>query len=295
MGQRRLEHLVSPTATYTTEELLSSSEFCAVYRASSSVYYTTVVLRYVQKSEYLNIEPIKQNFQLVSQVQHPAISPVIEWFELPDAVCCVTEYFPGRTLREFLDSSNPLSEDQTKDIFGKILDVVEFFHDRGYSHRNLQDTTVVIGENSEIRFLGLSFLTTSTAPEMIEKDEFTAFDPPEALLKKPTVGTYADCWALGVLLYALVTQKLPWVGTTPGELYYAMTCGNVLKPPGMSTICHTLILRFLDHTPTRRFSVSMAKQQGWVSGRPGGVHGLALPGFPRGGAQIKQRSKANFW
>jgi serine/threonine protein kinase len=270
MAKWPIEQLASPTATYTTEELMASTEFCAVYRASSSTYYTTVVLRYVRKSEYFNIEPIKENFRLLSQLRHPSISPVIEWFELPDAVCCVSEYFPGRTLRQHLTSCAPFSEDQAKDVFSKILDIVEFFHDHGFSHRNLSDTSLIIGDSGEVRFVGFSFLTKSAGAELIVKDPLTAFDPPETLLNKPTVGVFADCWALGVLLYALVTQKLPWVGVTPGELYYAMTCGNVLKPPKMSTICHTLILRLLDHTPTRRFSVSMAKQQGWVSGRNAG-------------------------
>jgi serine/threonine protein kinase len=301
MAKRPLEQVTSPSATYTTEELLGSTEFCTVYRASSSVYYAAVVLRYVRKSEFLDIEPIKQNFQLLSQVRHPAISPVIEWFELPEAVCCITEYFAGCTLRQYLDLSDPLPEDQARDLFSKVLDVFEFLHDRGYSHRNLTDASVLIGENSEVRFVGLSFLTTSAAPELIVKDPYTAFDPPEALLKKPTVGVFADCWALGVLLYALVTAKHPWAGATPGELYYAMTCGNVLKPPGMSTVCHTLVLRFLDHTPTRRFSVSMAKQQGWVGGRLGGhqrVRGLSNQAFTLAGhaaAAGKQVTRSGTW
>jgi serine/threonine protein kinase len=110
--------------------------------------------------------------------------------------------------------------------------------------------------------------------EVIEKEVYTAFDPPEAVLKKPTVGFLADCWALGVVLYALVTRHRPWEGQTPGELYYAMTCGNVLKPQGMSTGCHALILRFLDQTPNRRFSALMAKQQGWVGGKTAPVRGV---------------------
>jgi serine/threonine protein kinase len=299
MSTLHVPHVISPSATYTTEELLASTEFFSVYRASSSVYYSPVILRYVRKSEYLDIAPVKANFQLISQLHHPAVSPVIEWFELPDAVCCVTEFFPGRTLRQYLDSSAPLSEDQVKALFGKILDVVEFFHEHGYAHRNLSDSSLIVGDNSELRFVGLSFLTTSALPELVVKDPYTAFDPPEALLKKPTVGVFADCWALGVLLYALVTQKVPWVGTTAGELYYVMTCGNVLKPPGMNTFCHTLVLKFLEQTPTRRFSVSMAKQQGWVTGRSGGHQRgarMSNQAFPISGKAIgMQGNRGSLW
>jgi serine/threonine protein kinase len=279
MSAWAIDEVSSRQATYTTTELVGSSEFSRVYRAVSSAYYKGVVLRYIKKSEYLNSESVKAGFALLSEIHHTYLSPVIEWFELPDAICCVTDWFDGVTLRQYLDAHEPLSEEYARNIFAKLLDVVEFLHERGLSHRNISDDSVLMGPDREICVVGMTWLSSNTLPEVIEKDPFTAFDPPEAILKKPSNGVSADSWALGVLLYTLIMKNPPWRGSTPGELYYAMTCGNVLKPAAMSVSCHTLVLRFLDPAPTRRFSAAMAKQQPWMLARPQGLEriGRVLP------------------
>jgi serine/threonine protein kinase len=281
-----VKSIQSKTATYTMIELLKSREFCQIYRASSSSYFKDVIVRYTKKSEYVDAARVKAGFARVSSIQHPSLAPLIEWFELPDSICAITEWFDGSTLRRYLQDNASLSEDRARELFTKVLDLVEFLHEKGLSHRDISDESLMVAPNGDIRLVGMSWITVNGVPEVIAKDPYTAFDPPEAVLKKPTSGIAADNWALGVLLYMLVMKKPPWEGSTPGELYWAMSSGNVLKPACMSTPCHALILRFLDQTPNRRFSPSMARQQAWMTAHRQG-HGRTGR-FPSAGMSMSQ-------
>jgi serine/threonine-protein kinase len=264
-----LSEIDSGTAKYVIEDFLGSSAFSRVYRARTvcraGVPSVMVILRHVEKSNCPNIETVRRHFSLISQITHPFLAAAIDSFELPDAIILVTDYFSGATLHDFLMTRPPLSYDAARALFRKILDVVEFLHDSGYSHRNISDRSVLVAENGDIRLIGLSFLTPVQLPGIIAKSEYTAFDPPEVLMNKEAVGILADCWALGVLLHTLVTRSYPWRSGTPEELCRAMAGGAVPRPPAMSGSCHALLLQFLEIAPLRRIAPLMAKQKPWLA------------------------------
>jgi serine/threonine protein kinase len=211
---------------------------------------------------------IKSSFALLSKLAHSSISPFVELFDLPTAFAVASDYFDGYALRASISEARPYSEDEARGIFSQVLEAVDYLHESGLAHRNLSTDHILIDDEQHIRLIGWSYLTSKTTLEFCRKPVALCWDPPESLAAKPVTAFAADSWALGVLLYFLVTGRLPWLPASDDHdaIWRAMASGNVLRPQKMSLSCHHLIARLLDIDPMRRYSPGQARVHAWTVG-----------------------------
>lgn len=197
--------------------------------------------------------------KIAAQLTHPSIIPIYEIFDSKEITYYTMPYIEGETLKEILMTTRqqekkgePLhpigsSVPALMRIFFDICQAVAYVHSRGVLHRDLKPENIIIGKYGEVMILdwGLADFIgqdrqVSDLPSPIENAHPEITDPgkiPGTLMymeperargEKPSFLT--DIYALGVILYQLLTLRLPFHRTTLPEFRRRMAHEEILDP-----------------------------------------------------------------
>lgn len=173
---------------------------------------------------------------LVHGLEHPNIVRIFSYGETDEGEAhVVMELLRGRTLRSVLQQRNVLSVVQAVDITRQVLAALACVHDRGLVHRDVKPGNVHLGQRQgdtwEVRLIdfGVAKEIGERAPERIDlSDERPGswgriVGTPEYMAPEQVIGAHvdarADLYAVGVMLFRLVTGDLPFGGADRQELY----------------------------------------------------------------------------
>jgi tetratricopeptide (TPR) repeat protein len=152
----------------------------------------------------------------IAQLNHPNILPVIDYGQDGDLIYIVMKYVAGGTLAERL--KHPIDLATTTALIAQIASALDHAHQRGIVHRDVKPSNVLLddGEWVQLADFGLAKLLegdqglTSTGLSM----GTPAYLSPEQG-QGETIDRHADIYSLGVILYEMVTGRLPFTAETP--------------------------------------------------------------------------------
>ena len=181
----------------------------------------------------------------------------------------VMDYIEGRSLLDILMEA-PLSEVQACSFFRQLVEAMNHSHYHCHIiHRDLK------AENIMIRFdmsrlividwgMGMKWNPGVTTFQNCGSPDYAA---PELYRNKGYEGPEIDCWAMGVILYALVTSNFPFPGNTPYEIAYRV-CKGVYPPHPGSPELVDLVSKLLCVDPIRRITLTEVLLHPWFAGSP---------------------------
>jgi serine/threonine-protein kinase len=198
-----------------------------------------------------------------SVLTHPNICTIYEVGDGDDGPFIVMQYVAGRTLSAIIREGTT-SIDTALAYAKQITHALEHAHQHGIIHRDLKSSNVVVDADGRpvVLDFGLSRRLSSTSSSRSGEPTVTAPDrlagtlshmAPEVLLGG-AADARSDIWALGVLLYELVTGELPFTGRTPYETSSAIL-GEPPRPmSGRVPLALRLVIeRCLVKEPDRRY------------------------------------------
>ena len=166
---------------------------------------------------------IKQEAALWEQASgHPNILPIIDADEYDGQIVIVSEYAPDGSLDEWLKRNGRMPIKKAVETTIKILDGLEFLHSRHIIHRDLKPANILLqGDTPRLADFGISRALRTTASSQSSNVSGTfAYMPPEGFDGKRSVQT--DIWSIGVNLYQLLTNELPFPQKEPSALIAAI-------------------------------------------------------------------------
>jgi TolB-like protein/tetratricopeptide (TPR) repeat protein/predicted Ser/Thr protein kinase len=198
-----------------------------------------------------------------SILTHPNICAIHDVGEADGVPFIVMTYVNGRTLREMVGES-VLSIRDALEYGAQIAGALEHAHEHGIIHRDLKSSNIVIDAKGEAIVLDFGLARRLPDDAGVQSREPTLTRPdalagtlshmaPE-VLRGERADTRSDVWALGVLLYELVTGKLPFTGRTQFETSEAIL-GDAPKPmnPRVPLALRLVIERCLIKDPAGRY------------------------------------------
>eukprot|EP01087_Luapelamoeba_hula_P006394 TRINITY_DN1647_c0_g2_i1.p1 TRINITY_DN1647_c0_g2~~TRINITY_DN1647_c0_g2_i1.p1 ORF type:complete len:681 (-),score=87.06 TRINITY_DN1647_c0_g2_i1:168-2210(-) len=204
-------------------------------------------------------EMLNNEIKIMRSADSPSIVHLYDVVHEGGNLNLVLEYCSGGNLEEYLAKHHRLEEDQVRRWLGDLASGLRFLHNRNIIHRDLKlgnllltvdhpSATLKITDFTFARFLEPGDLAASVvgtplymAPEVLRNIKYTE---------------KADLWSVGVIIYQLLTGRLPYRGTTYLELMTHIDKGRVVWPADLevSPDMKDLVISLLKKDPTLRIS-----------------------------------------
>jgi eukaryotic-like serine/threonine-protein kinase len=256
-------HLVD--ARYLVRERLASGGMATVYRATDRRLGRDVALK-IMNPEFIGgsasgdfAARFRREARAAARLTHPGMVRVYDQGTDGDITYLTMEYVSGPNLREYLAQTGTISVGESLNIVDRILDALGAAHRQGLVHRDIKPENVLMDDDN-LPKLG-DFGLTRAATEVTSTSTGTvlgtvAYLAPE-VVKQGTSDARADVYAIGVLLFEMVTGRQPFTGSSAIEVAARHVHEDVPAPsshvawlpPEFDTLVERLTARDPEHRP----------------------------------------------
>jgi serine/threonine-protein kinase len=247
---------------YVIRRKLGSGGMADVYLAEDQELGRPVALKLLDDrhaSDEQFVERFRREAQSAAGLNHPSIVSIFDRGYAEGTYYIAMEFLDGRTLKELLVKNGPTPVPIAIDYARQILGALAFAHRNGIVHRDIKPHNIVVGGDGRLKVTDFG-IARSGASQMTEAGSIVGtaqYLSPEQARGAP-VDSRSDLYSLGIVLYEMLTGKVPFTGDTPVEI--AMKhLSQVPEPPSKlrPNIPHDLdavVMRALAKDPEQRYS-----------------------------------------
>ena len=213
---------------YQMGERLGGGGFGDVFKAYSirdaNMPVALKLLREESSRDPLLRKRFLQEAQVIDQLDHPNIVKVLERGETNDRLYLAMEFVDGKTLAEILAENPHLSIPFCVEVMRQLIDAVEALHLKGILHRDLKPENVMLlgadTDSPRIKLMDFDLARDLRMTPLTKTGELLGtlpYMPPERISGQ-LCSEKGDLYALGVILYELLTGEKPFPADTPVEV-----------------------------------------------------------------------------
>jgi serine/threonine-protein kinase len=249
---------------FRIEALAARTSMTTIYRATDLRTDRQVAIKIPHPE--LECDPVfYSRFQreafIGRKLHHPNVVETMPAEDL-DQLCIVMEWVEGKFLREILTKQGKLSAERAARIAISVCNALEYIHSQGVVHRDLKPENIMVREDDSIKLIdfgisgaqGVRRLTFSTFSNAMGTPDYIS---PEQIKKKRGDGR-SDVYALGVILYEMLTAHTPFDGPNPIAVMNDRLVNDPTPPreinPEISVQMQEIIYRALERDPENRYA-----------------------------------------
>lgn len=199
--------------------------------------------------------------QNAARLEHPSIIPIYEVGQAGDDLHYIAmRYIKGETLRDVMLREGVMSLPRAIELLAPIASALDYAHQQGVIHRDIKPQNVMITSEGSLYLADFGLARNMSETSGLTVTGMVMGTPeymsPEQAQGLPTIGPSTDIYAIGVILYQMVTGTLPFEADTPMGLMAARIY-NAPRPPGdvvsgLSPEVEDVIMRTLARNPEMR-------------------------------------------
>src|SRR6186713_251556 len=193
-----------------------------VYRALDETLHREVAIKVLNAD--LNDEAVAKRFRAeavtVARLNHPGIAVVYELFQHDGQWLMVMEFLRGETLEALVSRKGALPVTQAAELCMQALSALAHAHSLGVVHRDLKPANMILSDTGVLKVMDFGIARVAGTEHLTSAGYMMgtpAYMAPEQVVAGD-IDARADLYAIGVVLFHLVTAKLPFKGKTPFEM-----------------------------------------------------------------------------
>ncbi|MCJ7581900.1 MAG: serine/threonine protein kinase [Candidatus Aminicenantes bacterium] len=247
---------------YEIIEELGKGGMGRVYRVEDTKLKQEVALKLIKPeiaSDKKTIERFRNELKLARNIRHKNVCGMFDLGETEGAPFITMEFVPGQDLKGLIRQSGQLAVGTTINIAKQICDGLTEAHKSGVVHRDLKPSNIMIDKQGDVRIMDFGIARSleakgiTSAGVMIGTPEYMS---PEQVEGKE-VDQRSDIYSLGIILYEMVTGRVPFKGDTPFTIGMKHKGEIPQNPkelnPQISDDLSSVIMRCLEKEKDRRY------------------------------------------
>ena len=252
---------------YEVTKKIGSGGMADVYLAQDRLLGRQVALK-ILSSRYAHdeqfIERFRREASSAASLNHPNIVQIYDRGEAEGTYYIAMEYLEGRSLKEIILKYAPLSPDLVVSVSAQILEALRFAHRRDIIHRDIKPQNIIVDNDGRVKVTDFGIARAGSASTMTEAGSILGtahyLSPEQA--QGQSVEAASELYSLGVVMYEMVTGRLPYDGDNPVTIAMQHVHENPAPPrsivPDLPLNLEAVILRSLGKKPTDRYLTAQA-------------------------------------
>ena len=251
---------------YEILEVIGVGGMAVVYKARCHRLNRLVAIK-ILKDEYSKDEEFRRRFQAESQavamLSHPNIVSVYDVSSSDDTDHIIMELIDGISLKQYMEKKGVLNWKETLHFAMQIAKALEHAHSRGIVHRDIKPHNVMVLKNGSVKVADFGIAQVTSATNTMTKEALGSvhyISPEQA--KGGRVDCRSDIYSLGIVMYEMITGRVPYDGDTPVSVAIAHINGGAEAPsllnPNTPKGLEQIIMKAISLSPKDRYPSATA-------------------------------------
>ncbi|RLV92526.1 Serine/threonine-protein kinase GIN4 [Spathaspora sp. JA1] len=201
---------------------------------------------------------IEREIIIMKLLTHPNVLRLYDVWETSKALYLVMEYVEGGELFDLLVERGPLQEREAIKYFRQIILGTAYCHALGICHRDLKPENLLLDDQLNVKLADFGMAALESNGKLLETSCGSPhYAAPEIVSGLKYHGAASDIWSCGVILFALLTGRLPFDDENIRNLLLKVQAGSFEMPDDLSFQAQDLISKMLIADPKRRIKIDL--------------------------------------
>lgn len=252
---------------YEIGPIIGQGSFSTVHKAIQKSTGRLVAIKTYDKSKnnYKKCVVLQKEKEIMQKISHTNIVKFIESIESPQEFHLIMEFIPGISLYGYLKQhvNTRIEEASAKKIFSQLVSAVDYLHSNNISHCDLKLENILITHSETIKIIDFGFSEYLNQKKKVFSGSFYYMSP-EIVSLEEYYGGPADIWALGIILFTILTGAFPFKAIENSDLYKKIRSVQVNVPAFVAPEAARLINKMLKKECQSRPKIREILSEHWL-------------------------------
>src|ERR1700691_5691891 len=249
---------------YRIESLVARSGMATIFRATDVDNGRTVAIKIPHpemEADPQLFERFKREQEIGEKLDHPGVMKVFKDAKR-SRIYMVMEWVDGQLLRNLLSAARKLPPERAAKIAARICDALDYIHSHGVVHRDMKPENIMVDPDDNIKLIDFGIAANEGSRRLTFANLSNVMGTPDYISPEQVKGkrgnARSDIYAMGVMLYEMLTGKVPFTGSNPFLIMNDRLLNSPVPPreidPTISPALQEIIYRTIERDPKNRYA-----------------------------------------